>query len=228
MTLQEAIAVRHSVRAYTERPLEDEAVRQLQQRIEELNSDGLLHAQLVCGEPKAFSGRLARYGRFRNVRNYIVMAGRRGDDLDERIGYRGELLVLLAQTMGLNTCWVGLSYSKVPGTYALADDEAIGAYIAIGYGQTQGVTHRIKSVAQVSNADDRTLQWFRRGVEAALLAPTAINQQRFHFDYLGQQDGRHCVRARRGRSLVGFSQLDLGIAKCHFEIAAGRNNFDWV
>ena len=211
MTLQEAIAVRHSVRAYTERPLEDEAVRQLQQRIEELNSDGLLHAQLVCGEPKAFSGRLARYGRFRNVRNYIVMAGRRGDDLDERIGYRGELLVLLAQTMGLNTCWVGISYSKVPGTYALADDEAIGAYIAIGYGQTQGVTHRIKSVAQVSNADDRTPQWFRRGVEAALLAPTA---------------GRAALRAGTQRTFAG-GILAVGFGNCEvsFRNCCGSQQF---
>lgn len=228
MTLLEAMAVRLSVRAYTERPLAEDAVRELQQCIETANCDGQLHVQLVCGEPKAFSGRLARYGRFRGVQNYIVMAGRRGTDLDERIGYHGELLVLLAQTLGLNTCWVGISFSKVPGTYVLADDEAIGAYIAVGYGQTQGVPHRIKSVAQVSNASDETPQWFRHGVEAALLAPTSLNQQRFRFEYLGQQDGQHVVRARARRSLLGFSQMDLGIAKCHFEIAAGSNRFKWA
>ena len=113
------------------------------------------------------------------------MAGQNADDLDERVGYHGEHLVLLAQTLGLNTCWVGLSYSKVPGTYELGDDEKIACYIAIGYGETQGVGHKIKTVEQVSrsavralgsskNASDITPSWFRRGVEAALLAPTAV------------------------------------------------------
>ena len=103
----------------------------------------------------------------------------KAEDLDERVGYYGEHLVLLAQTLGLNTCWVGLSYTKVPGTYVLDEGEKIACYIAIGYGETQGVGHKIKAVGQVSNASDATPSWFRKGVEAALLAPTAVNQQKF-------------------------------------------------
>ena len=133
MTLQEAIQARHSVRAYKERPLADETVRVLVDKITELNQAGRLHMQLILNEPKAFQGTLAKYGKFRNVNNYIVMAGKKADDLDERIGYYGEQIVLLAQTLGLNTCWVGLSYSKVPGTYVLDEGEKIACYIAIGY-----------------------------------------------------------------------------------------------
>ena len=196
MTIQEAIEARHSVRAYKDQPLSGEIVKVLEDEIVKLNNEGQLHIQLICNEPKAFQGTMAKYGKFRNANNYIVMAGKKAEDLDERIGYYGEHLVLLTQTLGLNTCWVGLSYSKVPGTYVLDEDEKIACYIAIGYGETQGVGHKIKTVEQVSNASDITPSWFKKGVEAALLAPTAVNQQKFSFEYVGMKDNRHLVRAK--------------------------------
>ena len=229
MTIQEAIEARHSVRAYTGQPLAADVVEVLEEKISELNEKGHLHMQLIRNETKAFQGKLAKYGKFRGVNDYIVMAGQKADDLDERIGYYGEQLVLLAQTLGLNTCWVGLSYAKVPGTYVLDAGEVIEAYISIGYGETQGVSHKIKSVEQVSNANDLTPSWFRQGVEAALLAPTAVNQQKFFFEYIPARDGKPVrVLAKRNFSLIGFTQMDLGIAKCHFEIGAGKENFEWA
>ena len=253
MTLEEAIEARHSVRAYKEQPLTEDVVKVLEEKIAVLNREGKLHIQLIQNEPKAFLGTMAKYGKFRNVGNYIVMAGQKAaskreesktsldspereqartkfkaDDLDERVGYYGEQLVLLAQTLGLNTCWVGLSYSKVPGTYVLDEGEKIACYIALGYGETQGVGHKIKTVNQVSNASDVTPTWFHKGVEAALLAPTAVNQQKFSFEYMGMKDGRHQVHAKKGFSMIGYTQMDLGIAKYHFEIGAGKENFEWV
>ena len=228
MTIQEAIEARHSVRAYKDQPLADEVARRLEEEIAVVNQKGNLHVQLIRNEPKAFQGTMAKYGKFRHANNYIVMAGEKAEDLDERVGYYGEHLVLLAQTLGLNTCWVGLSYSKVPGTYVLDEGEKIACYIAIGYGETQGVGHKIKTVGQVSNASDATPSWFRKGVEAALLAPTAVNQQKFSFEYVGVKDGRHQVSAKKGFSMIGYTKMDLGIAKYHFEIGAGKVNFDWV
>ena len=228
MTLQEAIEVRHSVRAYKNESLAEDVARRLEEKIAKLNQAGHLHVQLIQNEPKAFQGTLAKYGKFRNVTSYLVMAGKKAEDLDERIGYYGEQLVLLAQTLGLNTCWVGLSYRKIPDTYVLEEGEVIKAYIAIGYGETQGVIRKSKTVEQVSNMSDITPSWFKRGVEAALLAPTAVNQQKFSFEYLGMKDDRHQVRAKKGFSLVGYTQMDLGIAKYHFEVGAGKDHFDWV
>ena len=228
MTIQEAIEDRHSVRAYKDQPLSEEIVKVLEDEIVKLNNEGQLHIQLICNEPKAFQGTLAKYGKFRNANNYLVMAGKRADDLDERIGYYGEHIVLLAQTLGLNTCWVGLSYSKVPGTYVLEEGEKIACYIAIGYGETQGSGHKIKTVEQVSNASDITPSWFKKGIEAALLAPTAVNQQKFSFEYVGMSNNRHQVRAKKGFSMIGYTQMDLGIAKYHFEVGAGKVNFEWL
>lgn len=228
MTILEAIEARHSVRAYQDRPLAADVVKAMEEQIATVNHESGLHIQLIQNEPKAFLGTLAKYGKFRNVKNYLVLAGRKTEDLDERVGYYGEHLVLLAQTLGLNTCWVGLSYSKVPGTYVFEEGEKIACYIALGYGETQGVSHKIKTVKQVSNTSDTTPSWFKKGVEAALLAPTAVNQQKFSFEYVGEVDGRHRVRAKRGFSLIGYTQMDLGIARYHFEVGAGKENFEWV
>ena len=242
MTLQEAIEARHSVRAYKSEPLAEDVAKRLEEEIAEVNQMGSLHIQLIRNEPKAFQGTLAKYGKFRNANNYLVMAGKKGDDLDERIGYYGEHLVLLAQTLGLNTCWVGLSYRKIPDTYVLEEGEVIKAYIAIGYGETRGTSHKIKTVEQVSNATAITPSWFRNGVEAALLAPTAVNQQKFFFhyvskasqsaersfEYVGMKDNCHQVHAKKGFSVIGYTQMDLGIAKYHFEVGAGKVNFEWL
>ena len=215
------------MRAYKDQPLTDDIVKALEEKIAELNREGELHMQLILNEPKAFQGVFA-YGKFSGVNNYIVVAGKKAYDLDERVGYFGEKLVLYAQTLGLNTCWVGLSYTKVANTYVLEDGEKISCYISIGYGETQGVRHKIKTVEQVSNVSTLTPLWFLRGVEAALLAPTAVNQQKFSFEYVGVKDGRHLVRAKKGFSMIGYTHMDLGIAKFHFEIGAGKDNFDWI
>ena len=80
----------------------------------------------------------------------------------------------------------------------------------------------------MSNASDVTPSWFRKGVEAALLAPTAVNQQKFSFEYVGMKNGHYLVHVKKGFSIIGYTQMDLGIAKYHFEIGAGKDNFDWV
>ncbi len=229
MTLLEAIEARHSVRKYKEDPIPEDILSIIREKVDEVNREAGLHVQLVTEEPKAFSGVLA-YGSFSGVRNYFVMAGPKSDDLDEKIGYYGERLVLLAQTLGLNTCWAGVSYSKIPGTYELEKDEKIGCYIALGYGQTQGSGHKVKVVRDISNASDITPKWFNKGVDAALLAPTAVNQQKFFLEYLGFKDYSKLpkVAAKPVFSMIGYSRMDLGIVKYHFEIGAGKENFEWA
>lgn len=229
MTLLEAIESRHSVRRYKDIPLTKETVKILLQKIEEINRKGEIHIQLIMNEPKAFKGIFA-YGRFSGVNNYFVVSGKKADDLDERAGYYGEQLVLLAQQLGLNTCWVGQSYRKIENTFKLDDGEKIVCYIAVGYGETQGAEHKHKTLEDVSNINRLTPEWFKKGVTAALLAPTAVNQQKFYFEYVlsDEENQKPKVKAKRLFSLVGYTNVDLGIAKCHFEIAAGTENFVWA
>lgn len=227
MTLLEAISARHSVRKYIDKDIPADIIAALQEKVAECNKEGNLNIQLVQNETRAFTGMLS-YGQFSGVKNYLVMVGKKSKDLDERVGYYGEQLVLYAQTLGLNTCWVGLSYRKVPEAYNIGKEEKLVCMIALGYGEIQGVGHKIKTVEQVSNASDITPSWFKKGVEAALLAPTAVNQQKFSFEYVGMNNNRHQVKAKKGISMIGYTQIDLGIAKCHFEIGAGKENYIWI
>lgn len=102
MTILEAINHRHSVRHYISQPLTQDIIDTLESKIEKCNREGNLHIQLVTNETKGFSGMLT-YGQFSGVENYLVMAGEVQPDLDERIGYYGEQLVLLAEQLGLGT-----------------------------------------------------------------------------------------------------------------------------
>lgn len=228
MTLQEAIAARHSVRQYQEKPIETSVVERLNEEIALCNQECKLHIQLVVDEPKAFAGGMAKYGKFSGVSNYLAMVGPKG--ADEAIGYYGERLVLLAQTLGLNSCWVGLSFRKQPDHYKVADGEKLHCVIALGYGANQGVQHPMRPMEKFLGAQASRLQinnlpnWFRRGMGAVLLAPTAVNQQKFEFDLLDD----HTISARARFTLIGYAKMDLGIVKYHFELAAGRENFSWA
>ena len=182
MTLEEAMRARHSVRQYTEKPIEAEKIQQLQDLIDECNREGRLHIQLVTDEPKAFANGIAHYSKFRDVRNYIAMICKKGDDVN--LGYYGEKVVLLAQTLGLNTCWVGLTFRKQPDKYEVRTDEKLICVVSLGYGANQGVQHSQKKGFEEFCKDGRTTkeaypEWFVNGMKAALLAPTAINQQKF-------------------------------------------------
>lgn len=220
MNLSEAMQARHSVRQYKNKPLDTEVIEALQAEIAACNREGGLHIQLVTNEPKAFDGLMAHYGKFSGVTNYIAMIGKK-EGLDEKCGYYGERLVLLAQQLGLNTCWVAMSYSKIKTAFVIDRGEKLCVVIALGYGETQGIPHKSKSLDEVMKTDGTAPDWFKRGVEAALLAPTAMNQQKFLFTQKGNQ-----VSARAG---VGFyTKVDLGIAKYHFENGAGKEQFEWI
>ena len=229
MNEYEAMLARHSVRQYLDIPLDAELRDALEAEVARANAESGLHIQLACEEPEAFAGGLAHYGSFRGVRNYLVLCGPKGAQAEELAGYSGERLVLRAQQLGLNSCWVALTFSKRKTHYTLAPGERLIIVIALGYGATQGTAHSSKSPEKVASAPAPVPDWFAQGVAAALLAPTAINQQKFHFELLEGPElatGKPQVRAtcKRGPQ----AHVDLGIAKYHFELGAGRDAFVWA
>ena len=224
MELIEAIKSRHSVRKYTDQPIEASKLATLRLAIEEANAESGLNIQLVINEPKAFGSKLHTYGTFSGVKNYLVMAAPKGREWEEKIGYYGEKIVILAQSMGLNTCWAGLTYKKVAGAFTLRDGDIIHCEISIGYGENQGVQHPQKPAEKFYEAEGEVPAWFNAGLEAALLAPTAVNQQKFKFIL---RDGNK-VETKTFASLWGYTQIDLGIVKYHFEIGAGKVHFQWL
>lgn len=220
MTIQEAVQQRHSVRQYADTPLSQEQITALQERIGEYNAESGLHIQLVTCEEKAFSGFLARYGKFTGVRNYFALVGPKSAAFREKMGYYGEKLVLDAQMLGLNTCWVGLTFSKITSVVEVGKDEQYVAAISLGVGSNQGVQHKSKPVDELADSLSLAPSWYRRGVECAALAPSALNRQNFHFDFTL---GKVSASNRSG----SYSELDLGIAKLHFEIGSGKDSSIW-
>ena len=221
MTIMEAIRQRHSVRQYTDKPLGEDVIRPLEEEIAACNKESGLHIQLVKNEPKAFDSFMAHYGKFSGVTNYIAMIGKKGPDLEEACGYYGERLVLKAQQLGLNTCWVAMTYSKIRSAFSVGEGEKLCIVISLGYGKTQGVPHKSKAIEKVAKTDGPAPDWFTSGVKAALLAPTAMNQQKFRFTLT---DDKVSVRAG-----VGFyTKIDLGIVRYHFEAGAGKEHFTWA
>jgi nitroreductase len=137
------------------------------------------------------------------------------------------------QTLGLNTCWVGLTFKNIKDAYILNPGEELKFVIACGYGEDGAVQHPQKKPITHYYSDKRgssapLRDWFMRGMEAALLAPTAVNQQKFSFEYVGMKNSRHIVKANKGFSMVGYTNIDLGIAKLHFEICVGKEKFEWL
>lgn len=221
MDIIEAMKNRHSVRQYIDKSLEPKVICELEREIQNCNKESGLHIQLVTNEPKAFNSFRAHYGKFSGVSNYIAMIGKKGSNLEEKCGYYGERLVLLAQQLGLNTCWVAMTYSKIKTAFTIDKGEKLCIVIAIGYGKTQGMSHKSKQLQEVMQVDGIAPEWFKSGVEAALLAPTAMNQQKFTFVLHNNQ-----VVVKAGRGF--YTKIDLGIVKYHFELGAGKCHFTWL
>lgn len=221
MDIFEAMENRHSVRRYTDRKIEGEVLKDLQAEISVCNSESDLKIQLIPDEPDAFGGLMAHYGKFTGVKNYIALIGKKGADLDEKLGYYGERIVLKAAMLGLDTCWVALTFSRRKNKSSIASGEKLVCVIALGYGETRGVPHKNKPMEALYEVAGEMPSWFRSGMEAALLAPTAMNQQKFLLTLSG-----NTVEAQ---STGGFySKVDLGIVKYHFELGAGKDNFRWA
>ena len=216
MDILEAVKNRHSVRRYMNISIKEKNVELLKEKIEEINEKTGLKIQLVLDEPDAFSGILAHYGNFFGVKNLFILAGPEGKD--KEVGYYGEELVILSQQLGLNTCWVALTYNKGFVKKYVEPGDKLYLVISLGVGTNQGTEHKSKKLEEISNISDDCPDWFKAGVECASLAPTAINQQKFYFEY---KDNGVVSRADRGP----LTELDLGIAEYHFDIGSGKQIF---
>ena len=222
MEILEAVAKRHSVRSYTDKKIEGEVLEALQNEIELCNKESGLNIKLVTNEPEAFSCKLAQHGGFKGVNNYLVLAGENSDDLQEKCGYYGEKIVLKAQMLGLNTCWVAGTYNRRKAKNNVDKGEKLVCVIAIGYGETQGKPHKNTLIDCLFRLRGDMPSWFMEGMQCAMLAPTAMNKQKFRFTML---DGNKVKAEATGRFCSG---IDLGIVKLHFEIGAGDAEYEFV
>ena len=210
----EIMEARHSVRSYKPDAIEPEKLTALREAIDECNKVPGLRFQMITDEPKAFDSFMAHYGKFSGVRNYVALIADKGSD--EAVGYYGEKIVLLAQSLGLNTCWVGMTFSKKKSSCIVESGQKFFCAISFGYGTTQGTAHKSKTMDELCKVEGSMPEWFENGMRAAMLAPTALNQQKFTFIL---KDGKVTAESKGGPS----SAIGLGIAKYHFELGSEKN-----
>lgn len=217
MDVKQLIKDRHSVRQYKDMKIDEDIRMQLDELAEECNKESGLSIQVIYDDPDCFNNLIAHYGKFRNVNNYIALVGKKkSEKLDETCGYFGQRIVLKAQELGLNTCWVAGSYSKGKCKAVVGADEKLVCVIALGYGETSGVKHKSKPVSKLCNVDEADMpSWFRNGMVAAMMAPTALNQQKFFVTLNGDEV---IITAQK----AVYARLDLGIVKYNFEAVTGK------
>lgn len=217
-SMKEAMKARHMVRKYINKPIPMKVVELLQTRIAENNEKYNLSIKLHTNDTSAFNA-VIKLILAKGVQNFFVMAGPDTTDLDEKLGYSGADLMLYAQTLGLNTWWVGETFNKGKLNAEANGNKVIGI-ITVGYGTTDGKPHKSKEYKDVAVYEGEIPAWFQAGVEAALLAPTALNKQAFTIKGKENKVKMTCDNGI-------FTGADLGLAKYHFELGAGTDNFEW-
>lgn len=213
MDILDEMKSRHAVRSYRDTPIEEAKRTLINGLVDSANTEGHLAIQVFYDEPKAFDTFMAHYGKFSGVKNYLALVGDKNQE--EAAGYYGERIALALQGMGLNSCWVALTYGKGKVVIKKAKGQKILCLIAFGYGAVTGVVHPSKSVEEVSKVEGEKPAYWDQGIEAALLAPTATNQQKFLFTY---RDG---VTSLAVKGVGFYTGVDLGIVKYHFEAVTG-------
>lgn len=220
MTIQEAIRQRHMVRKYLDKPIPEELAAGLRERLEMNNRVSGLHLTLVTGSADGL-GAVAKLIS-KHVNNYIILAGPDTPDLDEALGYWGADAMLFAQTLGLNSWWIGGMFNAKGAAGHLTETGLrVNGVLAVGYGASQGIPHKSKTASDISSYNGSAPRWFQEGAAALLLAPTALNRQAYR---LRGEGNKVTLTYDSGH----FAGIDLGIGKYHFEAGAGKENFAWA
>ena len=217
--MKDLILKRHSVRKYLSKEIETEKINEINSYLEDINKNNNLDFKLFVGED-IFKNWILGYGFIKNCNNYILMSGLDDETLDERVGYYGEMVVLKLLSMGINSCFVGGTYNKKKVSNDLKEGYRKVLVLALGYGDGEGVLASTKEFDEISLTKD-VPNWFKNGIEMVKYAPSAINQKKWKFEFIKP----NIVRALPGGK--HFPLVDLGIAKLHFEIGAGKDNFKW-
>ena len=227
MTYLEAMEARYSRRNYLDTPISSGDIDKLKSAVDQYNKESGLSIQLIEDGHSAFKGILRNYGMFHGVRSFFAMVGNTGEaGLFDRIGYYGELLVLEATMLGLGTCWVGATYSKKHCPCKIGNNETLVCLITVGtVKEKPGLKENLvylsahhggkKSLESLYTADSEVPDWFLAGMKAVRIAPSALNTQPVRAEYKSGSVTIY-VEDPCHRNLI-----NLGIAKAHFELAAG-------
>lgn len=227
MNINQAIALRTSRRQYAPESMEQDDLKTLTKLVKTLNRLSGLNLTLIEDAREAFASFSKSYGLLKGVRTVLVLKGPAADvDLDEKLGYFGELFVLEATMMGLGTCWVGGTYDRRSPLFELASGESLRGVITVGP-IAHTPTFREKMITAFTHRQSKPLElfytatapapeWFLTAAESVKAAPSAINAQPVRLHYTPEHVEIYV------RDPKDYQLMDLGIAKAHFELVSGK------
>lgn len=232
----DAIKIRKSRRRFTGEPIHSETLEQMEESLLHMNSgsEGVRGVIVTTQPDKVFKGIIGSYGKIKNPPAYIAFIGNMKDGLvQEKLGYFGESVILEATSKGLATCWIGGFFDEkvVKQQISLKDDEKVLAVTPIGYSpeafeseeklmSLSVSSHKRKPLTDLVQglAETEWPSWIRSGLEAARLAPSAVNRQPWRFRVEADE-----VTVKIDHNFLPFGiskRLDCGIAMLHFELGA--------
>lgn len=179
---------------------------------------------------------------------YVGAKAPRVPHIEEAFGYSFELFVLYAQSIGIGTVWIGgtMDRSAFERAMGLQEDEIMPSISPLGY-PAKKTSIRESMMRKAIKADqrksfealffdgtfDHPLTKERAGrlaepLEMVRLAPSAVNKQPWRV--VSDKNGVHFyLKHAKGfvsESVGDMQKIDMGIALCHFALAAKENGID--
>ena len=231
----EAIWIRRSRRLFDSRAIDPGVLAKLQTVCNTFRPFTDVRAVLIThSADEVFKGIISHYGKIKGAPAYIAFIGNMKDPyVHEKLGFMGEGIVLEATTLNLGTCWVGVSFRPEIASYHvhIKKDEKILALTPVGYTKKKwsleekimtgfGRTHKRKSLEALINGGKNTplSQWVKTALEAAVVAPSAVNRQPWRFSV--KKDSVTVSVNNLNDTLNISKRMDCGIAMLHIEVAA--------
>lgn len=226
--MRAAIEKRTSKRSFTTQKLTADQISKIENMVTQINEKSGLTFEFIEDGSAGFTNFKKSYGFFKNVRSMILTKGNINlPHLKEKIGYYGEEIMLDLVDMGYGTCWVGGTLDR--DAFMINEDEDLACVILVGYAESRSLKNKLtasrtriirKPISERIISDCELPEWLENGMQAVVLAPTARNSQKVHFDYKDE-----VLTASVADDYIR-DLVDLGIAKKHFEIEAG-GHFEW-
>lgn len=230
-----AISIRRSRRVFGPRRINPADLKRLEEHCHEYRPYPEVRSVLVTTNPDLiFKGAVGTYGKIKGATALAAFVGAMDSpQVNEKLGYLGESLILEATSMGLDTCWVGGFFRpEVAAELVQArPGEQVLAVTPLGYARESisleekimtgfGRTHRRKPMAELVSGLEQASwpAWVKKALEAARMAPSAVNRQPWRFKVA---EDNITVAVDSIKDTYGIAKrLDCGIAMLHLELGA--------
>jgi hypothetical protein len=229
-----SIGIRTSRRSYEGREIDSDKVKCIENLITEINSESGLSIQLIKNGKEVFNSFKSTYGLITGVKSFIALVGNKDiENVENKLGYFGEFIVLEATKLGLGTCWIGGTYDKkvAQNIINFKDNENMYCIISIGHvKENKNLKEKLvssfsknkKTFNEVLISKEKEIPtWVKSGIEAVIKAPSAINKQPWKYSF-----NQNIVKVYLEKENHGYEHIDVGISMAHFELGAKNENYN--